>query len=59
MGEPLRSTRKCAVCGKEFVFHRGAGWLYKHEEPKTKKTDYFCTWKCFRKAERAGFDLGH
>ena len=49
MNEPLKSTRICAVCGKEFIFHRGAGWLYKRV--KDQKTIYFCSWKCQRMVE--------
>lgn len=49
MNEPLKSTRICAVCGKEFIFHRGAGWLYKRV--KDQKTIYFCSWKCQRLVE--------
>ena len=51
MSEPLRSVRKCAVCGKEFFIYRGAGYLYKRVEPQTKKTEYFCSWRCMRSAE--------
>jgi len=49
MNEPLRTTRICAVCGKEFIFYRGAGWLYKRV--RKQKTIYFCSWKCQREVE--------
>ena len=49
MNEPLKTTRICAVCGKEFIIHRGAGWLYKRV--KNQKTIYFCSWKCQRLVE--------
>ena len=51
MNEPLKTTRVCAVCGKEFIIHRGAGWLYKRV--KNQKTFYFCSWKCQRRDELA------
>ena len=58
MNEPLKSVRKCAVCGKEFIIHRGAGYLYKKEVPKTRETDmtktrkteYYCGYTCAKKA---------
>ena len=49
MNEPLKTTRTCAVCGKKFIIHRGAGWLYKRV--KNQKTIYFCSWKCQRLVE--------
>ena len=51
MSEPLKSKRKCAICGKEFIIHPGAGYLYKRIEPKTRATEYFCSWRCMRSAE--------
>ena len=56
MNEPLKSVRTCAVCGKEFIIHRGAGYLYKREVYKTEQTEkarkveYFCGYTCARKA---------
>lgn len=50
MNEPLKSIRRCAVCGKEFIIHRGAGWLYKKVNHKTGKTEYYCGYNCARKA---------
>ena len=51
INEPLKSIRTCAVCGKEFIIHRGAGYLYKRMEPNTRATEYFCSWRCMRSAE--------
>ena len=51
MTEPLKSVRMCAICGKEFIIQRGAGYLYKRQNYKTGKTEYFCGWTCPRKAE--------
>ena len=45
--EPLKSIRKCAVCGKSFIIHRGAGWLYKKN--RKGKTIYFCSGTCQRR----------
>ena len=53
MKEPLRSERKCPVCEKVFIIQRGAGWLYKKQNYKTGKTEYFCGYKC---AKRGGWD---
>lgn len=50
MKEPLKTIRKCAVCGKEFIIQRGAGYLYKKENTKTKKMEYFCSYTCARSA---------
>lgn len=49
MNEPLKSTRKCEICGKEFIFHRGAGWLYKRESGG--KTIWYCGYTCWRQDE--------
>ena len=49
MNEPLKSVRKCTVCGKEFILQRGAGYLYKKQNYKTGKTEYFCSYTCARK----------
>ena len=54
MNEPLKSVRKCDMCGKEFIIHRGAGYLFKTVEPDTRMTIYFCGWTCKRKYERSG-----
>ncbi len=51
MTEPLKTTRRCAVCGKEFIIHRGAGWLYKRKT--SGKTIWFCSWNCQRRDELA------
>jgi len=50
MKEPLKSIRKCAECGKSIIIHPGAGWLYKKENTKTKKMEYFCSYTCARRA---------
>ena len=52
MNEPLKTIRTCAVCGKEFIIQRGAGYPYKRQNYKTGKTEYFCSWKCQRKTEK-------
>lgn len=56
MTEPLKSSRTCAVCGKTFIFHKGAGWIYLKK--RDKKTDFYCSWKCMREAERKGNNGG-
>lgn len=50
--EPLKTIRKCAVCGKEFIIHRGAGWLYKKN--RKGKTIWYCSWACQRQEEQKG-----
>ena len=50
--EPLKSIRKCEVCGKSFIIHPGAGWLYKKKT--NKRTLWFCSWTCQRQAEQKG-----
>ena len=50
MNEPLKTIRKCAVCGKEFIIQRGAGYMYKRQNYKTRKTEYFCSYTCARRA---------
>jgi len=50
--EPLKASRKCAVCGKQFIIHPGAGWLYKKKTHS--KTIWFCSWTCQRQEEQKG-----
>ena len=50
MKEPLKTVRKCAVCGKDIILQRGAGYLYKKLNYKTGKTEYFCGYTCAKKA---------
>lgn len=38
MNEPLKTIRKCTVCGKEFIIQRGSGYLFKRQNYKTRKT---------------------
>ena len=48
--EPLNNSRTCAVCGKSFIVHPGAGWLYKTKT--NSKTTWYCSYKCMRQAEK-------
>ena len=49
MNEPLKSVRTCAICGKEFIIQRGAGYLYKRETGG--KTIWYCGYTCWRQDE--------
>ena len=54
---------KCPVCGKLFFVGDRGAYVYKHIVYTYKKgkfigyhgTFYFCSWTCFRKAEKQNF----
>lgn len=54
---------KCPICGKLFFVGDRTGYVYKHKiySYKNKKftgyqgTAFFCSWHCFRYAEKQNF----
>ena len=50
MGE-IAITKKCPVCGKQFVILYPHLWAYKRGAGKNGSTRYFCSWKCLRELD--------
>lgn len=53
MGE-IAITKKCPVCGKQFVILYPHLWAYKRGAGKNGGTRYFCSWKCIRELDKEG-----
>ena len=53
MRDPLSGYRHiCPVCGKDFRVY--AEWKYRRRSPegRSRAKIYYCSWKCFRDAEK-------
>ena len=47
----LITERVCPICGKQFIIHDLQDYTYKMTLNK-KDIQYYCSWTCYRKAEK-------
>ena len=50
----VRQRRFCAICGREFYMQDNSTYLYQFRGHQAgQPTEWFCSWTCYRKAEKA------